>query len=318
MDRLDPKMNQGLLSEKIGAREMDITVGIIGLGPMGGNIARILLSKRFKVAGFDISAERMKPLGEVGMVMTQSTIEVADKADVLITSLPNMAALEAVAAEIVKSRKPNQIIAETSTLALDDKLSIHQKLRARSKIMLDCPISGTPSMLVGMMASIYGSGDEDAYRKYLPVFEGFTATNYFVGEVGNGTKMKLLANYLVHVHTTAAAECMVMGQKAGLDPELIYKVLKSGAGGSKMFDIRGAMMAKSDYREGGGTMFAIYEKDSDIITAFAASIKTPIDLYASSLQKMNSAMALGLGHLDTSAVCKAIEIAAGINRELEE
>ena len=297
---------------------MDITVGIIGLGPMGGNIARILLSKRFLVAGFDVEAERMKPLSEVGMVVTQSTIEVADMADILITSLPNMTALEVATAEIIKSQKANQVIAETSTLALEDKLSIHQELKAKRKIMLDCPISGTPSMLVGMAASIYASGDEDAYKKYLPVFEGFTATNYFVGEVGNGTKMKLLANYLVHVHTTAAAECMVMGQKAGLDPELIYKVLKSGAGGSKMFDIRGAMMAKSDYREGGGTMFAIYEKDSDIITDFAANIKAPIDLYALSLQKMNSAMALGYGHLDTSAVCKAIEVAVGIDRKLAE
>ena len=72
---------------------MDITVGIIGLGPMGGNIARILLSKSFSVAGFDVETEKMKPLGEVGMVMTQSTIEVADLADILITSLPNMTAL---------------------------------------------------------------------------------------------------------------------------------------------------------------------------------------------------------------------------------
>jgi len=297
---------------------MDITVGIIGLGPMGGNIARILLNKSFSVAGFDIKAERIKALGEVGMVTAQSTTEVADMADILITSLPNMTALEAATAEIIKSHKTDQIIAETSTLALEDKLSIHQELKAKSKIMLDCPISGTASMLVGMTASLYGSGDEDAYTKCLPVFEGFTATNYFVGEVGNGTKMKLLANYLVHVHTTAAAECMVMGQKAGLDPKLIYKVLKPGAGGSKMFDVRGAMMAKSDYREGGGTMFAIYEKDADIITDFAAGIKAPIDLYASSFQKMNSAIALGLGHLDTSAVCKAIEVAVGIDRKLAE
>ncbi|HIM98800.1 MAG TPA: NAD(P)-dependent oxidoreductase [Gammaproteobacteria bacterium] len=297
---------------------MHITVGIIGLGPMGGNIARILLSKNFSVAGFDIKVERMKPLGEAGMVMTQSTFEVADKADVLITSLPSVAALQVVTAEILKSQKTNQVIVETSTLALQEKLSAYQKFKSGGRIMLDCPISGTPSMLVGMTAAIYGSGDEDAYRKCLSVFEGFTATNYFVGEIGNGTKMKLLANYLVHVHTTAAAECMVMGQKAGLDPESIYKTLKSGAGGSKMFDIRGAMMAKSDYREGGGTMFAIYEKDSGIITDFAASVKAPIDLYVSSRQKMNSAMALGLGHLDTSAVCKAIEVAVGIDRKLAE
>jgi 3-hydroxyisobutyrate dehydrogenase len=134
---------------------MDITVGIIGLGPMGGNIARILLDKSFLVAGFDIKAERMKPLGEVGMVMTQSTIEVADKADVLITSLPNMAALEVVAAEIVKSPKKNQIIVETSTLALEDKFSIYQKLKARRKIVFDCPTSIEGVPLIGQSNMIF-------------------------------------------------------------------------------------------------------------------------------------------------------------------
>ena len=130
--------------------------------------------------------------------------------------------------------------------------------------------------------------------------------------------MKLLANYLVHVHTTAAAECMVMGQKAGLSPDLIYQALKPGAGGSKMFEVRGAMMAKSDYREGGGTMFEIFEKDSAIITDFAKSVDAPIDLYTVAKTKLNSAIELGLGHLDTSAVCNAIETAAGINRKIKE
>ena len=94
-----------------------------------------------------------------------------------------------------------------------------------------------------MMASIYVSGDEAAYTETVPVLEGFTANNFYCGEVGNGSRMKLLANYLVHVHVTAAAECMVMGQKAGLDPKLIHTVLKEGAGGSKMFDIRGLVAA---------------------------------------------------------------------------
>jgi len=173
-------------------------------------------------------------------------------------------------------------------------------------------------MLAKMMASIHISGDEAAYQECIAVFEGFTASNFYVGPVGNGSRMKILANYLVHVNTTAAAECMALGQKAGLDPDMIYEVLCKSAGTSKMFEIRGAMMAKSDYREGGGTMFAIYEKDSSIITEFAAQMKSPIDLYVSSRQKMNSAMALGLGHLDTSAVCKAIEVAAGIDRKLVE
>ena len=173
-------------------------------------------------------------------------------------------------------------------------------------------------MLASMTASIYVSGDMELYERYLSVFEEFAATSFFVGPVGNGTRMKLLANYLVHVHTTAAAECIVMGEKAGLAPDLIYQAQKPGAGGSKMFEVRGAMMTKSDYREGGGTMFDIFKKDSAIITEFAASVDAPIDLYSVAREKLNSAIELGFERLDTSAVCKALEMAAGIDRQMVE
>ena len=297
---------------------MSLTVGVIGLGPMGGTIARNLLQKQFKVAGYDIEIDRMAELDEFGLQAMSSTGDVAKFADVVITSLPSLAAVNAVVDELVHNDKAGQVVIECSTLSVNDKLAAHDRLREGGKVMLDAPISGTPAMLAKLMASIHVSGDEEAYRTCVPVLEGFTATNFYVGAVGNGSRMKILANYLVHVNTTAAAECMVLGEKAGLDPELIHSVLCASAGASKMLDIRGAMMAKSDYREGGGTMFAVYEKDASIITEFAASVKAPIDLYVSSRQKFNSAIAQGLGHLDTSAVCKAIETAAGIDRELVE
>ncbi len=297
---------------------MSPTVGVIGLGPMGGNIARNLLENGFAVAGFDIRSERVEALADAGLEAGGSSAEVAARADILATSLPNIGALENVMDGVSSQSKPDQILIECSTLTVEQKISAHDRLRAAGLRFLDAPISGTPSMLAKMMASIYVSGDEDAYDESVPVLEGFTATNFYVGEVGNASRMKFLANYLVHVHTSAAAECMVLGQKAGLDPGLIHRVLKEGAGGSKMFDIRGAMMAASDYREGGGTMFEVYEKDAAIITEFAAGVKSPIDLYVSSRQKFNSAISLGLDHLDTSAVCKAIETAVGIDRELVE
>lgn len=297
---------------------MSLIVGVIGLGPMGGTIARNLLQKQFKVAGYDIEIDRMAELDEFGLQAMSSTSDVAKFADVVITSLPSLAAVNAVVDELVQNDKAGQVVIECSTLSVADKLAAHDRLREGGKVMLDAPISGTPAMLAKLMASIHVSGDEEAYRTCVPVLEGFTATNFYVGAVGNGSRMKILANYLVHVNTTAAAECMVLGEKAGLDPELIHSVLCASAGASKMLDIRGAMMAKSDYREGGGTMFAVYEKDASIITEFAASVKAPIDLYVSSRQKFNSAIAQGLGHLDTSAVCKAIETAAGIDREMVE
>ena len=297
---------------------MSLTVGVIGLGPMGGNIAGNLLKNQFKVVGFDIQPDRMAALDEFGLDKADSVTAVAEQADILIASLPNSSALQNVVEGVLGHEQPGQILIECSTLTVEQKLAAHEQIEAGGKIFLDSPISATPPMLAKMMASIYVSGNEDAYKESLPVLEGFTATNFYVGEVGNGSRMKFLANYLVHVHVTAAAECMVMGQKAGLDPKLIHTVLKEGAGSSRMFDIRGAMMAKSDYREGGGTMFAVYEKDAAVITEFAASVKSPIDLYVSSRQKFNSAIALGLDHLDTSAVCKAIETAVGIDRKLVE
>ena len=297
---------------------MTMTVGVIGLGPMGGNIARLLLERQFKVTGFDLNLDCMAALDDTGLDAAASVTEVAANADVIITSLPSAGALDAVIDGISEHDRAGQIVIECSTLTVDQKIAAHGRLAEAGKNMLDSPISATPAMLAKMMASIHISGDEAAYQECIAVFEGFTASNFYVGPVGNGSRMKILANYLVHVNTTAAAECMALGQKAGLDPDMIYEVLCKSAGTSKMFEIRGAMMAKSDYREGGGTMFAIYEKDSSIITEFAAQMKSPIDLYVSSRQKMNSAMALGLGHLDTSAVCKAIEVAAGIDRKLVE
>ena len=297
---------------------MTMTVGVIGLGPMGGNIARLLLERQFKVSGFDLNPDCMAALDDTGLDAAASVTEVAANADVIITSLPSAGALDAVIDGISEHDRAGQIVIECSTLTVEQKIAAHGRLAEAGKNMLDSPISATPAMLAKMMASIHISGDEAAYQECIAVFEGFTASNFYVGPVGNGSRMKILANYLVHVNTTAAAECMALGQKAGLDPDMIYEVLCKSAGTSKMFEIRGAMMAKSDYREGGGTMFAIYEKDSSIITEFAAQMKSPIDLYVSSRQKMNSAMALGLGHLDTSAVCKAVEVAAGIDRKLVE
>ena len=297
---------------------MNKTIGIIGLGPMGGIIATNLLKKNFAIVGYDIKLECRRELEANGGSSVSSTTEVADEADVLITSLPGALALDTVMDDVLKSNRSNHVLIETSTLTLDQKLKAAKRLAPAGKTLLDCPISGTPPMLASMTASIYVSGDMELYERYLSVFEGFAATSFFAGPVGNGTRMKLLANYLVHVHTTAAAECIVMGEKAGLAPDLIYQAQKPGAGGSKMFEVRGAMMAKSDYREGDGTMFDIFKKDSAIITEFAASVDAPIDLYSVAREKLNSAIELGFERLDTSAVCKALEMAAGIDRQMVE
>ena len=130
--------------------------------------------------------------------------------------------------------------------------------------------------------------------------------------------MKILANYLVGVHTVAAAECMVLGMKAGLDPALIHGVLPNGAGGSTMLKVRGEYMVKSDYRYEDGTIFDIIRKDASIISEYAAELNAPINLFAAARQTFNSAVALGLDRMELAAVCRAVEVAAGYKRDMVE
>jgi len=296
-------------------------VGVIGLGAMGGIYTRHLLNAGFEVFGCDLLEAHVKSLAKQGMQPAKTPKDTAEKADVLITSLPSFKALQDVIDGddgILRCDKPDQILIDTCTLKVEDKIDLGELMTAGGKVFLDAPISGTPPMVEALKASLYVSGDKTAYERCRPIIEGFTGTNYHVGPVGDASKMKILANYLVGVHTAAAAECMVLGIKAGLDPKLIHEVLPKGAGGSTMLQVRGEYMANSDYRYEEGTIFNVFQKDCSIITEYAASMKSPIYLFAAARQIFNSAMALGLDHLELAAVCKAVEVAAGVNRKMVE
>ncbi|HIA81403.1 MAG TPA: NAD(P)-dependent oxidoreductase [Rhodospirillales bacterium] len=296
-------------------------VGIIGLGAMGGIYARHLLNAGFEVIGCDLVEAHLGPLMEQGMEHAKTPKDTAEKVDVLISSLPSLKAVQEVIDGddgILRCKKQGQILIDTTTLKVEDKILLGELMAEGGKIFLDAPISGTPPMVDALQGSLYVSGDKPAYERCCPIIEGFTGTNYYVGPVGDASKMKILANYLVGVHTLAAAECMVLGLKAGLDPKLIHEVLPKGAGGSTMLQVRGEYMAKSDYRYEEGTIFNVFQKDMNIITEYAASLKSPIHLFAAARQTFNSAVALGLDHLELAAVCKAVEVAAGVDREMVE
>ena len=292
------------------------SVGVIGLGAMGEVIATHLRKKKFTVNGYDIVPKRSDNLKSLGLDNYTNLQALADNSDILITSLPSNEALLLVINGIIQTKKKEHILLETSTLKVQEKIDASVIFKKYGHIFLDAPISGTTPLVEAMKGSLFVGGDVNAYEKSVPVIEAFTGTNYFVGEVGDSSKMKYLANYLVYVHTVAAAECFVLGQKAGLDPQLIHDVLKFSAGASRMLEQRGEMMAKSDYRDGSAKVFNIYKKDADIITDFAVELESPIDLFASARQRYNSALALGLGDLELASVCKAIEVSAGIDRKL--
>ena len=285
-------------------------VGMIGLGIMGSAMSFNLARAGFRVVGYDVVARRRAELARSGGAAARSPREVAKRTDVIITSLPSARALTEVAAELASSAKRGTIVVETSTLPISVKEAARNALAKRGVILLDCPLSGTGAQARVKDLLIYVSGDRAAYRRIVPALEGFTRANYYVGSFGSGSKMKFVANLLVAIHNVAAAEAMVLGMKAGLDPALVLRVVAGGAGGSRMFQVRGPMMVKGDYSE--ATMKnEVWQKDMTIIGDFARELDCPTPLFAASAPIYNAAMAMGLAKEDTGAVCAVLEEMAG-------
>jgi 3-hydroxyisobutyrate dehydrogenase-like beta-hydroxyacid dehydrogenase len=283
---------------------------MVGLGIMGSAMSFNLGRARFRVAGYDIAPRRRAEHKRSGGVAAKSIRDVARRTDIVITSLPSARALADVAAELAKSAKRGTVVVETSTLPIAVKEAAREALARHGVTLLDCPLSGTGAQARAKDLSIYVSGERAAYKKIAAVLPAFTSANYYVGAFGAGSKMKFVANLLVAIHNVAAAEAMVLAMKAGLDPAMVLKVVAGGAGGSRMFQVRGPMMVKGDYSE--ATMKnEVWQKDMTIIGDFARDLDCPTPLFAASAPIYNAAMAMGLGKEDTGAVCKVLEEMAG-------
>jgi len=283
---------------------------MVGLGIMGSAMSFNLTRAGFRVVGFDVVPRQRAAHARAGGISARSPREVARRCGVVITSLPSALALAETAAELAASAKRGTVVIETSTLPIPVKEAARAVLAKRGVVLLDCPLSGTGAQARAKDLLAYASGERAAYRTVVPVLQGFTSANYYVGPFGAGSKMKFVANLLVAVHNVAAAEAMVLGMKAGLDPALILKVVAGGAGGSRMLQIRGPMMVKGDYSE--ATMKnEVWQKDMTVIGDFARGIDCPTPLFSASAPFYIAAMAMGLGKQDTGAVCAVLEEMAG-------
>jgi 3-hydroxyisobutyrate dehydrogenase-like beta-hydroxyacid dehydrogenase len=230
-----------------------------------------------------------------------------------MTSLPTPSALHATARAIAGAEAEPRVIVEASTMTLEDKLAFGAILRDAGHTPLDCPISGTGAQAKTRDLVIYASGGSAEITRLRPFFAGFARAVHDLGEYGNGSRMKYVANLLVAIHNVATAEAMVLGEKAGLDPAQIVQLITSGAGNSRVFELRAPMMAQNRYDE--ATMkVSIWQKDMAIIAAFAAGLGAPTPLLSATVPIYNAAMATGHAEHDTAAVCAVLESMAGIAR----
>ncbi|HXC27647.1 MAG TPA: NAD(P)-dependent oxidoreductase [Stellaceae bacterium] len=248
-------------------------VAVIGLGLMGGAIARNLAAAGFALRGFDVDAGKMAALERDGVRPSNSAAGAIGGAEIAFTSLPSVEALDETVGQLVAAPRPGLIVLEVSTFPIAAKEVARNRLAAAGMTLLDCPLSGTGAQAAVKDLAVYASGDEAAFGRCRDagLFEGFARVTHYFGAFGNGSRMKFVANLLVSVHNVVAAEAIVLGTKAGLDPARILEVISSGAANSRIFELRGPMMAQGVYTPATATMHVL-QKDSAIIAEFARSL----------------------------------------------
>lgn len=286
-------------------------VAVIGLGIMGGAIARNLAAAGFAVSGYDVAAGRMEAAAKDGVRRANSAAGAVGGAAVALTSLPGVAALDATVAELAAQPQPGLIVIEISTLPIEAKEAARDRLAAAGMTLLDCPLSGTGAQAAARDLAVYASGDAAAFERCRAVFDGFARVTHYLGAFGNGSRMKFVANLLVAVHNVAAAEAIVLGTKAGLDPQRILEVIGSGAGTSRIFELRGPMMAAGIYTPPTATMHVL-QKDSGIIADFARALGVATPTLDAAAPLYDEAEQAGYAEQDVGAVHAVLARRAGL------
>jgi 3-hydroxyisobutyrate dehydrogenase-like beta-hydroxyacid dehydrogenase len=281
-------------------------VGFLGLGIMGSAMAGNLIKAGFEVHGFDPTAKARQHLKAAGGNVSKDATDLVRSVQVVITSLPNAAALIDTANVLARSGRKGLLVIETSTLDVKDKEAARDVMAAKGVVLLDCPLSGTGAQAARKDLTVYASGPAADIRRLAPVFEGFSKAHFDLGAFGNGMKMKLMANLLVAIHNVSTAEALLLGQRWGISPSKAVKVLSDGAGGSRMLQVRGPMMENEGWKE--ATMkISVWQKDMKLIAQALVDMQVPAPLFTATIPLYNAAMGMGHENNDTAAVFDVLE-----------
>jgi 3-hydroxyisobutyrate dehydrogenase-like beta-hydroxyacid dehydrogenase len=288
-------------------------IGIIGLGIMGSAYARNLGKAGFEIVGCEIDDAKVKALADVRLSRAASPADVVAEVDRVITSLPNATAFTKVMGDIAEAGRP-VVVADTCTLTVAQKEVGRGLLSKAGAVLLDCPVGGTGAQAAKGDLVIFGSGDEAAFARIRPVFEKMARVVHHLGDFGAGSVMKFIHNLLVAIHNCSAGEAFALGMKAGIEPQVIYDVISTSAGTSRMFEVRGPMMVSGDYDTNISSTLETILKDIACISEHARNVACPTPLFSLAGDIHRAAAAQGFAMSDPAVVCRTIGTLAGIDR----
>ena len=285
-----------------------MNIGLIGLGAMGGAYAKHLLKNNFKCFGIDLDKNNILKFIQLGgQEITYD--ELFNKVEIVLTSLPSLNAYKDVLNNLKRLGKNNskKIILDMNTISIDDKNMFKNEIIGLNIDMLDSPVSGTGAQAWEADLTVFASGSKELIDKCMNIFKAFSKEVINVGSFGNGMKFKILANLLVTIHNTAAAEALRLGELAGLDQDMIYKVLGNSAATSVMLQKRMPLMINKNY-EPPTASYNIFLKDVDIIRNFIKNNNVTLPTFEGSAKIYDKAEKTLSKNWDTASVYEVLKM----------
>jgi 3-hydroxyisobutyrate dehydrogenase len=290
------------------------TVGVVGLGSMGGGVATSLLRAGYPVRVYDVRADVTRGFVARGATGCDSPADVGSDADVVVVLVLNAEQTESVVLGergIAAAMKPGGVVVMSVTVPPDFAERLGGRLAERGLAMIDAPVSGGAAKAAQGQMTIMASGTPDAFAKCEGVLSAIAAKVYRLGDApGIGSKVKMINQLLAGVHIAASAEAMALGIRAGVDPQVLYEVISNSAGASWMFQNRVPHILAGDYTP--LSAVNIFVKDLGIVLDSARRLTFPLPLTASAHQMFLATSAHGHGNEDDAAVIKMFEALAGI------
>jgi 3-hydroxyisobutyrate dehydrogenase-like beta-hydroxyacid dehydrogenase len=296
-------------------------IGFIGLGTMGRHMASNLMKGGHQLVVHDVRREAAAPHLSAGATWADTASAVAAASEVVFTSLPGPAEVEAVALGgqgLLAGLAPGKVYFDLTTNAPALVRRIHAVFAERGIHMLDAPVSGGPRGAESRRLALWVGGEQSVYERYRPVLEAIGDQPYYVGPIGSGAIAKLVHNCAGYVIQTALAEVFTLGVKAGLDPLALWKAIRQGAGGRRRtFDGLADQFLPAKF-DPASFALRLAHKDVTLATNLGREHRVPMRLANLTLEEMTEALARGWGERDSRVAMLLQEERAGVEIRVPE
>jgi len=284
-----------------------LKIGFVGLGIMGKPMSKNLIKAGHELTIFDIVESAVKELESMGAKRASSSKEAAAKSDLVITMLPDSPDVEKAALGpngVFEGIRSGSTYIDMSTISPVTSKKVAEAAKPKGVRVLDAPVSGGEKGAIDATLTIMVGGVKSVFDDCLPIFQAMGKNIVYCGEVGSGQVVKACNQILVAGVLETASEALVLGAKAGVDPEVVLKVIAGGYA-MRVLDVRGPLVLKRNFQPGFKTR--LHYKDLGIALAAGSEYGVPLPVTSLIHEMMGAMKVLGRGETDHSAIVTLLE-----------